>query len=47
MVHLVYCNDKEKVIEKILDGTKTMVIRALQEGKFLTAEFGKAKRCTL
>jgi hypothetical protein len=28
MVHLVYCDDKEKVIEKILDGSKTMVIRA-------------------
>lgn len=27
MVHLVYCDDKEKVLEKILDGTKTMVIR--------------------
>ncbi|WP_346870046.1 hypothetical protein [Clostridium sp. UBA5119] len=28
MVHVVYCDDKEKVLEKILDGTKTMVIRA-------------------
>lgn len=28
MVHLVYCDDKEKVLEKILSGTKTMVIRA-------------------
>lgn len=28
MVHLVYCDDKEKVLEKILTGTKTMVIRA-------------------
>ncbi len=28
MVHLVYCDDKEKVLEKILDGSKTMVIRA-------------------
>jgi hypothetical protein len=28
MVHLVYCDDKEKVLEKILDGTKTMIIRA-------------------
>lgn len=28
MVHLVYCDDKEKVLEKILAGTKTMVIRA-------------------
>lgn len=28
MVHMVYCDDKEKVLEKILNGTKTMVIRA-------------------
>ncbi len=27
MVHLVYCDDKEKVLEKILDGKKTMVVR--------------------
>ena len=27
MVHLVYCDDKEKVLEKILDGKKTMIIR--------------------
>ena len=27
MVHLVYCDDKEKVLEKILDGTKTMILR--------------------
>ena len=27
MVHLVYCDDKEKVLEKILAGTKTMIIR--------------------
>lgn len=27
MVHLVYCDDKEMVLEKILDGVKTMVIR--------------------
>ncbi|KUO51868.1 MAG: hypothetical protein APF76_16130 [Desulfitibacter sp. BRH_c19] len=27
MVHLVYCGDKEKVLEKILDGTKTMIVR--------------------
>jgi len=27
MVHLVYCDDKEKELEKILDGTKTMIIR--------------------
>ncbi|WP_320130075.1 hypothetical protein [uncultured Sphaerochaeta sp.] len=27
MVHLVYCDDKEKVLEKILSGRKTMIIR--------------------
>ena len=27
MVHLVYCDDKEKVLEKILNGSKTMVVR--------------------
>ena len=27
MVHLVYCDDKEKVLEKILCGTKTMIVR--------------------
>ncbi len=27
MVHLVYCDDKEKVLEKIMDGIKTMIIR--------------------
>ncbi len=27
MVHLVYCDDKEKVLEKILAGKKTMIVR--------------------
>lgn len=27
MVHLVYCNDKEKVLEKIFAGEKTMIVR--------------------
>lgn len=27
MVHVVYCDDKEKVLEKILKGEKTMIIR--------------------
>ncbi|MDR3059522.1 MAG: hypothetical protein ACK5KL_03075 [Dysgonomonas sp.] len=27
MVHLVYCDDKEKVLEKILKGEKTMIVR--------------------
>jgi hypothetical protein len=28
MVHVVYCDDKELVLERILDGKKTMIIRA-------------------
>ncbi|WP_346896971.1 hypothetical protein [Clostridium sp. UBA7503] len=28
MVHLIYCDDKEKVLEKISDSSKTMIIRA-------------------
>lgn len=28
MVHVVYCDDKEMVLEKILAGTKTMIIRS-------------------
>lgn len=28
MIHLVYCDDVEKVLEKILNGEKTMVVRA-------------------
>ncbi|MCF8296450.1 MAG: hypothetical protein K9J13_02805 [Saprospiraceae bacterium] len=27
MVHLAYCDDKAKVLEKILAGTKTMIVR--------------------
>jgi hypothetical protein len=27
MVHLVYCDDKERVLEKILAGSKTMIVR--------------------
>ena len=27
MVHLVYCDNKEKVLEKILDCSKTMIVR--------------------
>ena len=27
MVHLIYCDDKEKVLEKIMAGTKTMIVR--------------------
>ncbi len=28
MVHLVYCDDKEKVMEKIISGSKTIIVRA-------------------
>ncbi|MDM8534831.1 hypothetical protein QUF55_09055 [Clostridiaceae bacterium HSG29] len=28
MVHVVYCDNKEKELEKIIEGTKTMIIRA-------------------
>ncbi len=34
MVHLVYCDDKEKVLERILDGSKTMVVRGAAGRKF-------------
>jgi hypothetical protein len=27
MVHLVYCDDKEKVLENILNGSRTMIVR--------------------
>lgn len=27
MVHLVYCDDKSKELDKIMDGSKTMIIR--------------------
>ncbi|MDP3388048.1 MAG: hypothetical protein Q8S24_12480 [Eubacteriales bacterium] len=27
MEHLVYCDDKEKVLDKIMDGSKTMIVR--------------------
>ncbi len=27
MVHLVYCDDQSKEINRILDGSKTMIIR--------------------
>ena len=27
MVHLAYCDDKAKVLEQLLDGTRTMIIR--------------------
>ncbi|MBD7911911.1 MULTISPECIES: hypothetical protein [Clostridium] len=33
MDHLVYCNGKSKVLEKILSGTKTMIIRGAADRK--------------
>ena len=27
MIHLVYCDNKEKVLDKIMSGTKTMIVR--------------------
>ena len=47
MVHLVYCDDKEKVFEKILDGSKTMIIRMAAGKKILIAEVLKVIRCKL
>lgn len=35
MFHLVYCDDKEKVLEKILDGSKTMIVRGAAGRKVL------------
>lgn len=29
MVHLVYCDDKSKEMEKILDASQTMIIRGV------------------
>ena len=27
MVHLVYCDDKAKVLDKIMNGSKIMIVR--------------------
>lgn len=35
MVHLVYCDDKENVLEKVLYGSKTTIIRAAARRKIL------------
>lgn len=35
MVHLVYCDDKSKELNKILDGSKTMIIRGAVGRKIL------------
>lgn len=45
MVHLVYCDNAgkkgEKVLDKILAGTKTMVIRVLLVEKYHIVEYLK------
>ncbi len=45
MVHLVYCDNSgkkgEKVLDKILAGTKTMVIRGAAGRKYHIAEYLK------
>ena len=45
-LHLVYCDNTgkkgEKVLDKILTGTKTMVVRGAAGRKSLTAEFLRA-----
>ena len=51
MVHLVYCDNAgkrgEKVLDKILDGTKTMVVRGAAGRKIPTAGFLPARSSTL
>ncbi len=37
MVHLVYCDDKAKVLDKIMNGSKIMIVRERQEEKSPTA----------
>ncbi|NLO10521.1 MAG: hypothetical protein GX129_11755 [Clostridiales bacterium] len=44
MVHLVYCDDKEKVLEKILEGSKTMIIRAAAGRKIPHSRVFKGER---
>ena len=41
MIHLVYCNDKAKVLEKILAGTKAMIVRGATGRKFRTALYAR------
>ena len=36
MVHLVYCDDKAKVLDKIMNGSKIMIVRGAA-GKSPTA----------
>lgn len=43
MEHLVYCDNKEKVLAKILDGTKTMIIRGAAGRKIPHSRVAKAE----
>ena len=43
MVHLVYCCDKSKELSKILDGSKTMIIRGSTGRKILHSRVSKTK----
>jgi hypothetical protein len=43
MEHLVYCDNKEKVLSKILDGTKTMIIRGAAGRKIPHSRVEKAE----
>lgn len=47
MVHLVYCDDKKKVLSKIMSGTKTMIIRSAAGRKIPHSRVLKAKLFTL
>ena len=51
MVHLVYCDNAgkkgEKVLDRIMAGTKTMVVAVQQEEKFLIAGFLRESVFTL
>lgn len=44
MEHLVYCDDKAKVLEQILDGTRTMVIRGAAGRKIPHSRIFEAER---
>ena len=51
MVHLVYCDNAgkqgERVLDKILSGRKTMVVRGAAGRKSPTAGCLQERRCTL
>lgn len=43
MVHLVYCDDKTKELNKIIEGSKTMVIRREPKEKYHIVGYFKMK----